>query len=592
MEIDFKIYFINLKDRKERWDIFLSHAKFYPNCISESLERVEAFDSRESIDFLGDLDLKLDPVSAPNKLYFSQSKGAAGCYSSHYQCWLKVLSDNVKKALILEDDIDPRDVFNFLASNPDLDDDLDLHHLGKRGFNGLEAYILNNLGANKLVNFTNDPTELQGNVAITLGGNFAGQDPFSYRYFREHSEYSFIDKRKSITAPVDKFVAYCTSKGIKDDIRVNHEFIPCVNLSSFASVSDIENDNQGNMFNNMTEFEINELVSSDEYMWWDKDSKPLNYSEPAISSKKITVCVCTYDNYEVLGSCLHYLSSQDASEKDYDVLVLDNTSLGKLPSLDDEVFLSIIKKCDIEENFTYVHEETEGLSGARNRCAELVDTELIHFIDDDSLAYPNFVSETLSCFNKYKGLHVLGGKTIPNWGSYGKPSWLSDSLLGLLSMLDLGDKEIAFNDLPSNKQWFVGANICFAKDSILKYGGFDTSLGRKGSTNSLLGGEENELLHKIAKENLAIYSPNVAVDHLVGRERLDQSWFLKRIGWQSVSEIMADETWIDEQHGVNEFIENNISYLTEDCRTEECFENKMKLVQFLIFKLLNNGGIK
>ena len=102
MEIEFKIYFINLKDRINRWESFLSYAKFYPTYISENIERVEAFDSRESVDFLEDLGLKLDPVSAPHKLYFSQSKGAAGCYASHYHCWQKMLSDKVKLALILD----------------------------------------------------------------------------------------------------------------------------------------------------------------------------------------------------------------------------------------------------------------------------------------------------------------------------------------------------------------------------------------------------------------------------------------------------------------------------------------------------------
>ncbi len=81
------------------------------------------------------------------------------------------------------------------------------------------------------------------------------------------------------------------------------------------------------------------------------------------------------------------------------------------------------------------------------------------------------------------------------------------------------------------------------------------------------------------------------VDHVVSRERLDQSWFLKRVGWQSVSEIMANDTWLDREYGVDQFIKENINYLFEDCQTEDCLDKKMQLVQFLVFKLLNNGEL-
>ena len=598
MSIPFKIYFINLLDRQERWDNFVSYSKFYPTYIQDCIERVDAFDSRENINFLKSLDLTLDPVSAPSTLYFSQSRGAAGCYASHYKCWQKIVSENVELALIVEDDIEPADLFNFLLSNPDLDESYELHHLGKRGFDGLEAYILNHFGAKKLINLTHNPDLFEGHALIDFSGNYAGNNPLDYKYFQEHSNYSFLGKKKSIVSAVDKFVGYSTSPSLPPELKVNCHFSPIISLcdSAFDS-SDIELENFGNSFNNMNEFEINQLVGSEDYMWWDPRPKQLHYptSENQIYlNKKLTICVCTYNNYAILKSCLHYLSEklQNSTAEDYDVLVLDNTIEEKLPPFNDSTFSEIIKKCENEPNFKYIHEETEGLSGARNRCVELANTDLIHFIDDDSLAHPNFVTETLNCFNKYKELHVLGGKTLANWGDYGRPPWLGENLLGLLSMLDLGNEEIPFNELPPNKQWFVGANICFTKESILKYGGFDTSLGRKGTTNSLLGGEENELLHKISKENLAIYCPSVVVDHLVSRDRLDQSWFLKRIGWQSVSEIMANDTWIDKQYGIDQFIKDNINYLSEDCYTEDCFNNKMKLVQFLVFKLLNNGELK
>lgn len=601
MENSFKIYFINLNDRSERWEKFVRHAKFYPSYILDCCERIDAFDSRTDTSFLNKLGLKIDPVSAPNTLYFSQAKGAIGCYASHYYCWSKIIEDKVESALILEDDINIHDTLELLSSNPDLDDDIELHHFGHRGFNGLEAYILNAKGANKLISLTHDCSPLEGHVKLPLKGNFGGQNPFEYQYFKDNSTYSF-NKLNSIIAPVDKFVGYCSNKDLDPNVKLNLKFKPSIGLSSSAhNSSDIENENHGQLFNNMTEFEINELVQSDCYKWWSNSDSPVEPQklpespklyDTSVSSKKLTVCVCTYDNYRILKSCLHFLSKQSVGKENYNVIVLDNTSSNKLPELDDKNFTSVIKKCDSEENFQYIYEETQGLSGARNRCTELADTEFIHFIDDDSLAYPNFIKNTLDCIDRYTDLHVIGGKTEPNWGSEGRPPWLSENLLGLLSILDLGDKEIFFNDLPPNKQWFVGANICFRKQSILDYGGFDNSLGRKGSNNSLLGGEENDLLEKIAKENLAIYSPNIVVDHLVSGKRLNQSWFLKRIAWQSVSEIMANDIWIEEQHGISEFIEGNLGYLTEDCSTAECFEGKLKLVQYLIFKILHGGDIK
>lgn len=116
---DLRIYYINLKSRKDRDDRFLSQpgvqllSKQYP------FERVDGVDGK-----LLDLQ-KDDRVSLRTKrnILFQKrrdhedldTKGGIGCYLSHYNSWKKLLETNADKCIIFEDDAEVPDNINELV---------------------------------------------------------------------------------------------------------------------------------------------------------------------------------------------------------------------------------------------------------------------------------------------------------------------------------------------------------------------------------------------------------------------------------------------------------------------------------------------
>ena len=85
----------------------------------------------------------------------------------------------------------------------------------------------------------------------------------------------------------------------------------------------------------------------------------------------------------------------------------------------------------------------------------------------------------------------------------------------------------------------MGANMAFHRDALLELGGFDTNLGRKGST--LLSGEEAAIVHRLRQRGLPVYYCGRAVVwHAVPPARRRRRWLWKRMFWDGASQPLLD----------------------------------------------------
>lgn len=245
---------------------------------------------------------------------------------------------------------------------------------------------------------------------------------------------------------------------------------------------------------------------------------------------RITLCICTYDRYDLLPKAIESAAKQSLPREQFDVLVIDNSPDHKRARAFGEKFSSIA-------NLNYVVEETPGLSNARNLAAELSRAPIIAFMDDDAIASQKWAEEILRAFEIFgPTTMIVGGKVDPIW-SAPRPSWVHDSMLGNLSVVDWGGE----TRLAGAHEWFAGTNISFRVKAILDHGGFSRTLGRVGSGSSLLSNEEIQLIDKIrAKGGTLVYAPNAIVSHLVDTRRLTQAWFRKRLAWQALSDFMME----------------------------------------------------
>ena len=556
----FKVFFINLEDNPQPWLKAQNLFSLLPDEMKNCLERIDAIDTRKGLSVVDDFGLKIDPVGIFYKLYFSQSAGAAGCFLSHYSAWKKIIDEDLDCALIVEDDIVISDLVNYLMTNPDIDESLDLIHLGARGWDGLEAYILKNQGAVKLVSCVQDSFK------------FRHCSPFDFikersehllRIKEENPRYDWA-KKNSITAPVDRFVMHAA------ETCLDFAFFPCVDLCYSAEKESNIHTQKDKPYYDMEYKSLIQEINSPSFEYWNKNLTT-------------SLCICTYNNHKLLRKCLESASNQSALMDEYEIIVLDNTPVEDIAKCKKEYD----KACSLAKtigNCRYIHTLTDGLSGARNACIEESKYDLIYFVDDDTILDEDLISSMIKKFSN-PSIGVVGGKIIPDWRFAKRPEWLSDEQLSQLSMADFSDRDIFLHEC-KEPIWLVGANICFRREYLKKNGGFEVNLGRKGGTNTLLSGEEDQAVREIQKKHLALYTPDCKVKHIVDPSRLNQSWFVKRVAWQAVSNALTGDLWMKGAIGLEEILKDNMSCLFTEPKTQSEFDLKLKIVSIISFLLL------
>ena len=556
----FKVFFINLEDNPQPWQKAQNLFSFLPDEIKNCLERIDAIDTRKDLSVVDDFGLKIDPVGIFYKLYFSQSAGASGCFLSHYSSWKKIIDEDLDFALIVEDDIVISDLVNYLMTNPDIDESLDLIHLGAREWDGLEAYILNKTGASKLISFVEDSSPLKDCYPFSCVKT--PTDALN-KIKSEYPDYSW-DKQNSITAPADRFVMHVA------ETCFNYKFFPCIDLCHLSESQSFIYNEDSKPYYLKEHWGLMKDINSPSFEYWNKDLTT-------------SLCICTYNNYDLLYKCLLSAANQSAPSDEHEIIILDNTPTQTIAESKKE-YNKVHNLSKTIKNCRYINMLTDGLSGARNACVEESKSDLIYFIDDDTIADSNLIRNMVNKF-KNPSIGVVGGKIIPDWQIAERPEWLSDDQLGQLSMADFSDRDVFLHEY-DKPIWLVGANICFRLQALEEIGGFGTHLGRKGGTSTLLSGEEGQAVTQIRKKYSALYTPDCKVNHIVDPSRLNQSWFVKRVAWQAVSNALTGDLWMKGVKGVEEILKDNMSCLFTEPKTQSEFDLKLKIVSIISFLLL------
>jgi glycosyltransferase involved in cell wall biosynthesis len=242
------------------------------------------------------------------------------------------------------------------------------------------------------------------------------------------------------------------------------------------------------------------------------------------------VVVCTYDRYDILPEAICSLQRQQLDAGSLEIVVVDN-------SPNREKAARFRARFADEPSLAYLLEPTPGLSHARNVGVARARADIVAFMDDDAMAAPDWASHILRAFEAYPGrAGVVGGRVLPRWIG-ARPPWLSDDLLGYLSIVDWGGHT---RPLQSD-EWLVGCNIAFDKPILTSVGGFSKALGRIGAGQALLSNEDTEVADRIRRAGrLPIYCPEAVVHHVIDPARLTRAWFRRRSAWQAVSDYIKD----------------------------------------------------
>jgi len=230
-----RIFCINLDQRTDRWNYI---NKFdYKNL---TIERLPAIESQSA-----EPHLKYNPINLDSELYFHLHPNGFGTYLSHYKIWQKIVEQKISHALIIEDDIDIKSLYNLFDSNIIFDDSIDLYNLSKRVrqvendfvvFDGAESYVLTYKGAELLLEITRHPSLINKVNIPTYNSNIT-ELTSNYNI----KSYKIPDYESSVIAPVDKFIGMCCASDLLQD---HYYLYPFIDLNEKVSdQSDISHKN-------------------------------------------------------------------------------------------------------------------------------------------------------------------------------------------------------------------------------------------------------------------------------------------------------------------------------------------------------------
>lgn len=240
---------------------------------------------------------------------------------------------------------------------------------------------------------------------------------------------------------------------------------------------------------------------------------------------RVSAVICTHNRASYLRKSIASLATQSVDPSEYEIVVVDNASTDSTRE--------VVEQFSDLPNLRYLYEPVPGLSQARNTGWKNARGEYVAYLDDDAVASPDWVAGYLRSFQTFEPVPgSVGGKCEPIWEAP-KPDWLSDRMLGPLSVFHWSDMPAVL----SKDQWLSGCNIAYPKRALETLGGFGADLGRTGTR--LLGNEENYVRRKLDARGLpSVYDPGIVVGHHVSPQRLSKDWFRRVSYGQGASDAI------------------------------------------------------
>jgi GT2 family glycosyltransferase len=239
---------------------------------------------------------------------------------------------------------------------------------------------------------------------------------------------------------------------------------------------------------------------------------------------ELSIIVCTRNRADLLRLCLDALVSEQGRTQDAcEVLVVDNGST-------DHTRQTVEAASRRFPHVRYLYEERLGLSIARNAGVAQATGRIVCFLDDDAVACPGFVEESLRSFEDPQAAAV-GGKIVASWPEGSPPRWFAPRYANVVAQTSFGEtaRWLKRNEFP------FGANMLFRKEIFSRLGGFDENLGKRGENN--IWGEEIDLCHRMQEQGLRfLYNPRLCVNHIVGPGRATKRYFVESIFGKGVTE--------------------------------------------------------
>lgn len=261
---------------------------------------------------------------------------------------------------------------------------------------------------------------------------------------------------------------------------------------------------------------------------------------------KVSVIICSYNREAYIINALESMYRQTLDKSLFEVYVVDNNSTDNTKNVCKE-YLS--KHTDA--NFYYVTETSQGASFARNTGAALAKSGVLVFMDDDAVAYPDYLERVVHFFDNNKNASALGGRIIPKYIP-AEPKWMSHFVSSLVGNFDYSKTAVEF----APGKYPLESNMAVRKEDFNLVGGFNTKLpGVKGTLR--IGGEGKDFFLKLQNAGKKFYyDPAIIVDHVVEVKKLTREYM-----YRVASGIGRGERVRTKEIGAFEFFKKSVEYI-------------------------------
>lgn len=179
-----------------------------------------------------------------------------------------------------------------------------------------------------------------------------------------------------------------------------------------------------------------------------------------------------------------------------------------------------------------------GLSAARNVGIKEAIGDIIAFVDDDVIPFPDWAEEMVKT---YEDETIIGatGPALPLWKD-GEADWLPKEFDWIISCTAFSEW-----DQLTDARSVWGMNMSFRKEAFALAGGFSTDIG--GIQGKRLHSEEVELSDRIRRQTKKriVFNPKVRVEHKVYKYRLAPKYIARTSYWMGYTRHGLKEICIE-----------------------------------------------
>lgn len=235
---------------------------------------------------------------------------------------------------------------------------------------------------------------------------------------------------------------------------------------------------------------------------------------PAAGKMDASVILATRNREELLAQTLAHLARQVVGDLRWELIVVDNGSTDRTPS--------VLAEAAARLPLVALREPSPGKNRALNRGLAAAQGELLIFTDDDVIADPAWIANLVAAARRWPEATVFGGRIVLAFPP-GTPEWLQQPLHGAMNFARYApaQPEGPTLDLPNGPNFAVRA--CALEG--LRY---REDIGPEAGAMYAMGSETELIVRLRDRGSTMVYVPSASVQHVVQERQLGDRYLLGR----------------------------------------------------------------